>query len=74
MYDRREISPRRGDFGFARLSGGAWSVTYTSPVTGKSWSTLADSPETLRLVEAVRIPDSPRIVMMRQLRALCKSR
>lgn len=59
------------DFDF-RISGyGQYRVTYTSPVTGKQWSTVIND---MTLIDATRNADEPKRKDLEALKWLCKNR
>jgi len=58
------------DFTFRFAGYGHYKITYTSPVTGKSWSrTTNDMP----LVDCTKNAESPKQVDLMRLRRLCKA-
>jgi hypothetical protein len=58
------------DFRFSPSGYGHYRVTYTSPVTGKSWSTVtSDMP----LIDATKNADYPKVTDLNRLRYACKN-
>ena len=58
------------DFRFMPSGYGHYKVTYTSPVTGKSWSAVShDMP----LIDATKNSDSPKKVDLIRLKNACKN-
>jgi len=58
------------DFSFKLAGYGHYSVTYTSPVTGKQWtSTVNDMP----LIDATKNAESPKIKELNELKSICKA-
>lgn len=58
------------DFSFEFAGYGHYKVTFTSPVTGKSWTkTTSDMP----LIDATKNEDSPKVGDLIQLKRVCKS-
>lgn len=60
----------RTDFEFTATGYGHYRVTYTSPVTGKYWTTTTDN---MPLVDATKNADEPKKSDLYQLKILCKS-
>ena len=61
---------KRSDFGFTVSGYGHYKVTYTSPVTGKSWTaTTNDMP----LIDLTKNADEPRAVDLNRLKRLVKA-
>lgn len=59
------------DFTFKPTSHGRYLVTYTSPITNKSWSkSMTDMP----LIDATHYADEPLKKDLNELRRLCKSK
>ena len=57
------------DFSFSFAGLGHYKVTYTSPVTGKKWSTIThDMP----LIDATKNSDNPKKVDLNRLKNDCK--
>lgn len=58
------------DFTFLPAGYGHYKVTYTSPTTGKTWSTItSDMP----LVDATKNADKPKKKDLEELKRLCKA-
>lgn len=58
------------DFNFKPSGYGHYIVTYTSPVTGKSWTkTTSDMP----LIDATKNADTPKKYDLITLKKLCKN-
>lgn len=63
-------SIRLSDFNFQFTGYGHYKVTYTSPVSGKSWTaTTSDIP----LIDATKNADEPKIKDLNELKAFCKN-
>jgi len=58
------------DFNFESAGYGHYKVTYTSPVTGKSWKTVTSN---MPLIDATKGEDSPKIKDLNFLKKLCKN-
>ena len=57
------------DFSFQFSGYGHYKVTYTSPVTGSSWTaTTHDMP----LIDETKNADEPKIKDLNRLKAMCK--
>lgn len=58
------------DFDFRFVSYGRYKVTYTSPVTGKKWTTqTTDMP----LIDATKNADEPKRKDLEALKWICKN-
>jgi hypothetical protein len=57
------------DFDFKFSGYGHYDVTYTSPVTGKKWTTRTDK---MPLIDSTKNADSPKIKDLNTLKNLCK--
>lgn len=63
-------SIRLSDFNFQFTGYGHYKVTYTSPVSGKSWTaTTSDIP----LIDATKNADEPKIKDLNELKSFCKN-
>lgn len=60
----------RSDFSFHFSGYGHYRVTYTSPVTGKSWSTVTDN---MPLIDATKNADNPKRCDLESLKYLVKN-
>lgn len=58
------------DFDFEKVGYGRYKVTYTSPVTGKSWTTTIDD---MTIIDATKWSDSPKVKDLELLKYLCKN-
>lgn len=58
------------DFNFQIFGYGRYRVTYTSPVTGKQWSTVVSD---MALVDATKNADEPKRKDLEVLKWLCKN-
>lgn len=58
------------DFLFQILGRGAYWVTYTSPVTGRRWTTRTTD---MQLIDATRNSDEPTQVALNALKRACKN-
>lgn len=58
------------DFSFKFVGHGHYEVTYTSPVTGKSWSRITVN---MPLIDATKNADNPKIKDLNNLKSICKS-
>ena len=64
------MKTRLSDFRFRFKGYGHYEVTYTSPVTNKSWkNTTAD----MQLIDYTKNEDSPKLKDLNELKRLCKS-
>jgi hypothetical protein len=64
---KNSITISNFDFKFSGY--GHYKVTYTSPVTGKSWSTVtSDMP----LIDATKNAEDPKKVDLNTLKSICK--
>lgn len=57
------------DFRFQFAGYGHYAVTYTSPVTGKSWRVTTNN---MPLVDATKNADEPKKIDLNELKNLCK--
>lgn len=57
------------DFNFQFSGYGHYRVTYTSPATGKQWSTVFDD---MTLIDSTRNADEPKRKDLEALKRLCK--
>lgn len=63
-------SIKLSDFSFQFSGYGHYKVTYTSPVTGKSWTaTTSDMP----LIDATKNADDVKKVDLEELKRVCKN-
>jgi len=58
------------DFAFQFAGYGHYKVTYTSPVTGKQWTTTTNY---MWLIDATKNADEPKRKDLNELKALCKN-
>ena len=58
------------DFSFSFSGYGHYKVTYTSPVTGKSWSTVTND---MPLIDDTKNADKPKIKDLRTLKYIVKN-
>ena len=58
------------DFNFKFVGYGHYEVTYTSPVTDKSWSRITTN---MLLIDATKNADNPKIKDLNNLKSICKS-
>lgn len=58
------------DFRFTFAGHGHYTVTYTSPVTGKEYRTVTDN---MPLIDATKNADQPKKKDLNSLKNLCKS-
>lgn len=58
------------DFDFEKVGYGRYKVTYTSPVTGKSWTTTIDD---MTIIDATKESDSPKVKDLELLKYFCKN-
>jgi len=63
-------SIKLSDFNFRFEGRGAYQVTYTSPKTGKSWTTRTTD---MHLIDATKNADEPKIKDLNKLKNRCKS-
>lgn len=59
------------DFRFVFSGYGHYKVTYTSPVTGKEWSTTTND---MPLIDATKNTDEPKRKDLETLKWICKNR
>lgn len=59
------------DFKFMIAGYGHYRVTYTSPVTGKQWSTTVND---MPLIDATKNCDNPKQKDLESLKWLCKNK
>lgn len=57
------------DFKFEFVGYGHYRVTYTSPVTGKQWTTVTNN---MPLIDATRNSEEPKKKDLEQLKRVCK--
>lgn len=57
------------DFRFEPSGHGHYKVTYTSRISGRSWSAVTNN---MPLIDATKNADSPRIADLEALRSICK--
>lgn len=57
------------DFQFSFAGYGHYNVTYTSPVTGKSWTTKTNN---MPLIDATKNADEPKMKDLNELKRICK--
>lgn len=58
------------DFSFMPSGYGHYRVTYTSPVTGISWTTVTND---MPLIDATKYADEPKQVDLNRLKRMCKN-
>lgn len=58
------------DFNFLSSGYGHYKVTYTSPATGKQWSTTVSD---MTIIDATKNADEPKRKDLEALRWLCKN-
>ena len=58
------------DFNFKFAGYGHYKVTYTSPISGKSWSTVTSN---MPLIDVTKNEDSPKLKDLVALRNICKA-
>lgn len=58
------------DFSFLPSGYGHYRVTYTSPLTGKSWTTVTND---MPLIDETKNADEPKQTNLNQLKRICKS-
>ena len=61
---------KRTDFTFTISGYGHYMVTYTSPVTGKSWRKTTDN---MPLIDRIKNAENPKIKDLNDLKRLVKS-
>lgn len=57
------------DFSFQSSGYGHYKVTYTSPATGKSWSTVTNN---MPLIDKTKNADEPKKADLENLKRICK--
>jgi hypothetical protein len=63
-------SIKLSDFRFQFSGHGHYKVTYTSPVTGKNWTTTTSN---MPLIDATKNADEPKKVDLNMLKYVCKN-
>lgn len=58
------------DFSFLPSGYGHYRVTYTSPLTGKSWTTVTND---MPLIDATKNADEPKQTDLNRLKRMCKN-
>ena len=58
------------DFKFTFNGYGHYRVTYTSPISGKSWTTVTND---MPLIDATKNSDNPKIYDLNKLKWKCKN-
>lgn len=58
------------DFEFVLRGSGSYRVTYTSPVSGKSWATIINF---MPLIDATKNSENPTKKDLNHLKTLCKA-
>lgn len=58
------------DFRFEFMGRGHYRVTYTSPNTYKTWTTITNN---MSLIDATKNADEPKIKDLIQLKRICKT-
>lgn len=58
------------DFSFSPSGYGHYKVTYTSPVTGKTWSTVTNN---MPLIDSTKNSDEPKKCDLESLKFACKN-
>ena len=59
------------NFSFLKTASGRYSVTYTSPVSGKSWT---NSTNDMPLIDATKNEEKPKISDLNALKNICKNK
>lgn len=59
------------DFEFRMAGYGHYRVTYTSPVTGKQWSTVIND---MTLIDATKNSENPKRKDLENLKWICKNK
>jgi hypothetical protein len=70
MRDKRKVKTNISDFSFEMRGYGQYLVTYTSPVTGKSWTAKTND---MPLIDATKNADEPKRCDLEQLKRVCKN-
>ena len=65
----KTIKPKLSDFTFLQSGHGHYKVTYTSPVTGKSWSRVISN---MTLIDKTKNSDNPRVYELEDLKRTVK--
>ncbi len=60
----------KSDFQFVFKNYGLYSVTYTSPRTGKSWQAMTNN---MYLIDRTKNTEEPTIKDLNSLKSICKS-
>lgn len=58
------------DFNFKFTGYGHYKVTYTSPITGKQWTTTTNN---MPLIDDTKNSDNPKIKDLKRLKFICKN-
>lgn len=66
----KTIKTTINDFSFSFQGKGAYKVTYTSPVTGKTWTTRTTN---MPLIDDTKNADTPKVRDLEQLKRICKN-
>lgn len=61
----------KSDFRFSPICFGHYSVTYTSPVTGKSWHKVTND---MPLIDVTKNAESPKKIDLERLKYLVKQK
>jgi hypothetical protein len=67
-YNNKRISI--SDFGFIFLGRGAYNVTYTSPITYKTWTTRVTDME---YIDLTKNAEEPKVKDLERLKRKCKN-
>ena len=58
------------DFDFMPSGHGHYKVTFTSPLTGKKWSTITAN---MPLIDLTKNAESPKQKYLKELKSICKN-
>lgn len=64
------MKTKLSDFSFTPSGYGHYRVTYTSPVTGKSWTSTTDD---MPLIDSTKNADEPKQSDLKTLKRKCKA-
>ena len=60
------------DFDFEIAGHGYYKVTYTSPATGKRWTTTTTTTNNMPLIDATKNAEEPKRKDLEELKRICK--
>ena len=69
IFKKGQMKTQLSDFTFRFSGHGHYQVTYTSPITGKQWTTVTNN---MPLIDATKNADNPKRKDLDYLKELCK--